>query len=454
MEHEPLPDALSAFVRDEMRRLDVPGVAAGVVLDGRVYAQGFGVNHLGRPREVTPHTLFQVGSTSKTFTGTAAMILAGEGKLDIQARVREYLPDFQLRSEIDAATVTVRHLLTHHGGWAGDYFKDMGRGDDALALMTAKMIDAPQIAPAGFAFSYSNAGFNVLARIIEVVSGEGFEAFVTRRILAPLEMRETTYWPEEAILHSVAVGHAQTDRGMVPVNSWAISRSIAGSSGVVSSVLDQLRYAAFHIGDGRAPDASIVLPSAVLRAMQSEQASAGSMCDAFGYSFMIDRLPGAELVKHGGSINGQQSSFELVPARGYGCTVLTNGEGGREVRQTVANACLAHFTGLERRSPAADPALAPAHAELAGHYVQRIADLTVTADGDALRIVERAPAWLVSVRERPEMPAESFRAALCSPDRAVVLDGARRGETCEFLRDADGSITFMRWDGRLSRRQP
>ncbi len=453
MDLEPLPNTIAELVVGEMRRLDVPGVTAGVVWGGHYYAQGFGVNYLARPREVTPHTLFQVGSTSKTFTGTAAMILVDEGRLDVEAPVRRYLPAFRLKSEPDTAALTVRHLLTHHGGWAGDYFKDMGRGSDALALMCEKMADAPQISPAGFAFSYSNAGFNVLARIVEVASSEEFEEFISRRILQPLEMSETTYFPEDAILHSVAVGHARVGAQVVPSSRWAISRSIAGSSGIVSSVLDQLRYAAFHLGDGTAPSGERLLSVAGLRAMQSVQAPAGSMCDDFGLSFMIDHVPGADVVKHGGSISGQLSSFEFVPARGYGCTVLTNAEDGRELKQKVADACLRHFTGLERPIPAPDPSLSARHGEVAGHYVQRLADLDVRADGDGLQITLKAPPWLVTVRDRAETAVETFRAALFAPDRAVVLDGGRRGETCEFLRGSDGAVTFMRWDGRLSRRQ-
>ncbi|MCA9852526.1 MAG: beta-lactamase family protein, partial [Dehalococcoidia bacterium] len=163
---------IGLFVREEMERARVPGVAVGVIADGRWYAGGFGVTSLRHPQSVTPHTLFQTGSTSKTFCASAIMALVDDGKLDVEAPVRRYIPTFRLRSEEDAARVTIRHLLTHHGGWVGDYFKDHGDNDDALAQMTAKMVDAPQVSPAGYAFSYSNAGFNVLARLVEVGSGQ------------------------------------------------------------------------------------------------------------------------------------------------------------------------------------------------------------------------------------------------------------------------------------------
>jgi CubicO group peptidase (beta-lactamase class C family) len=263
-----------------MARLSVPGAAVGVIADGQWYAEGFGVTHVERPLPVTTDTLFQVGSTSKTFGAMAVLMLADEGKIDIEQPVRAYIPGFRLRSEEDASRVTVRHLLTHHGGWMADYFKDMGRGNDALALMVEKMAEAPQVVPAGFGFSYSNAGFNVLARIVEVVSGQGFETFIASRIFEPLEMSHSTYFADEAIVHRVAHGHFPGVNGPQPFAHWAIARSIAGSSGVISSVLDQLRYAAFQMGDGSGSGGQHVLREETLRAMQSAQAAAGSMCES------------------------------------------------------------------------------------------------------------------------------------------------------------------------------
>src|SRR5512138_1959603 len=128
---EPLPESIQAFARDEMARLEVPGLAVGVLHEGRVYAGGFGVTNVDHPAPVEVETLFQVGSTSKTFTATALMQLVEEGAASLDARVREYLPEFLLQSEADAERLTLRHLISHHGGFVGDYFKDTGRGDDA-----------------------------------------------------------------------------------------------------------------------------------------------------------------------------------------------------------------------------------------------------------------------------------------------------------------------------------
>lgn len=446
MEYEPIPGDIGLFARAEMERLQVPGVAVGVIAAGRWYATGYGVTSLRNPLSVTPETLFQVGSTSKTYAATAILALHEAGQLDVEERVRTYLSGFKLKSESDAEAVSVRHLLTHYGGWVGDYFKDMGDNDDALALMVEKMADAPQVTPAGFAFAYSNAAFNVLARIVEVVSGEGYEAFVGRRFLEPLGLTQTTYFANEAILHRVAMGHLETPDGPRVSGHWRINRSIAGSSGVVASVVDQLGWAAFHMGDGGG-----VLTDGTLRAMQSQQAEAGSMCESFGFGWMLDTVGGERLAKHGGSINGQLSSFEFIPALGYACTVLTNCDSGREVRDTVAAACMEHFTGLKRTLPEPDDSLTGKLSEFVGRYKQRMVELHVKAEGETLWVHDRQAAWIAALEPRATNPPPAPM-RLFAPDRAVVTDGAHRGETAEFLRDRDGQVAWMRWDGRLSAR--
>ena len=107
-------------VRAAMEETQTPGVAVGLLQDGTEEAAGFGITSTENPLEVTPDTLFQIGSITKTFTGTAAMRLVEEGKLDLDAPVREYLSGLKLSDESVAERVTTRHLLTHTGGWIGD----------------------------------------------------------------------------------------------------------------------------------------------------------------------------------------------------------------------------------------------------------------------------------------------------------------------------------------------
>ena len=146
---------LSDFVVAEMRRLSVPGVAIGLIHNGREHLAGFGITSVENPLPVTADTLFQIGSTTKTITGTIVMRLVEQGLIGLAAPVKQYLPELSLQDKTAEAAVTTRHLLTHMGGWLGDFFRETGSGDDALARYVAEMAGLPQVVPAGAVWSYN-----------------------------------------------------------------------------------------------------------------------------------------------------------------------------------------------------------------------------------------------------------------------------------------------------------
>src|SRR5687767_1537444 len=132
MKQSQIRRSLGSFVTKTMDTLGVPGVSVGILHDGDEVSAGFGVTNIEHPQQVDEGTLFQIGSTTKTFTATVMMRLVEEGKVDLDKPVVTYLPKFRLADEDAARRATVQHLLTHTGGWLGDYFDDFGRGDDAL----------------------------------------------------------------------------------------------------------------------------------------------------------------------------------------------------------------------------------------------------------------------------------------------------------------------------------
>ncbi len=445
------PD-LIAFAESEARRCQVPGLAFGVVHDGRMYTAAVGVTNVDHPLQATPRTWFQIGSTSKTVTATALMLLSEEGRVDLDARVRDYLPDFALADESAAEVVRLRHLVTHHAGWDGDYFRDTGRGDDAIARIVAKLARSPQLVPPGTAFSYCNSAFYVLAHIIETIAGIPFEAFIRERVFAPLGMEQSAYFPEQALTGRVAAGHIVTVDGARVASPWNVPRSIAGGGGVISTVENQLRYAASHLPAGSLPGLAAVLEPETVAFMQSRQADAGSMCEAIGVSWMLDTMGGERIVKHGGATNGHLSSFELVPDRGYACTVLTNSDGGREARDTVAAACRRHFLGVEPDPIVPAIPLAPVE-EYVGRYRATLATIEVSVDSGSLVATDVSPERQFAERRLQPLPQPPSPLVFVGADRTAIALGPRAGERVEFLRGDDGAISWLRWDGRLARRE-
>src|SRR4051794_5852658 len=180
---------------DELaKELEVPGVSAGLLVDGEEHYAYSGVTCTEHPLEVDETTYFQFGSTGKTYTATAMMRLVEQGKVDLDAPVRTYLPEFKLRDEDVAARVTVRHLFNHTAGWEGDMMDNTGDGDDAIEKYVAKMVKLQQVSPLGETVSYNNAALSVAGRIIEKITGTTYEQAIRDLLLIPLGMDQTLFF--------------------------------------------------------------------------------------------------------------------------------------------------------------------------------------------------------------------------------------------------------------------
>lgn len=423
-----------------MAAAPVPGCAVGLLADGEIEAAGFGVTSVENPLDVTPDTLFQIGSISKTFTGTVAMQLVDEGRLDLDVPVRTYLPDLRLGEESVAAAATMRHLLTHMGGWIGDFFDDPGRGENALAGMVERMADLPQVVPLDTIFTYNNAGFYIAGRTLEVVGGSPFEQLVEERLLRPLGLEYTYFHPEDVMTHRFAVGHYESEEGMSVARPWALPRAANPAGGLTSTVGDLLRYAQFHLG-GEPP---------WLERMREPQAEIRSG-QHVGITWILRTADGLELFGHDGGTNGQIARFLIAPEQREAVAVLTNSFRGGEVTRAVERAFLARFGVEEPGLVALD--LEPGRlAGYAGRYVSHMIDIDVVVEDGALITHFRSKGGFPTP-ESPPLPAPPPVAiALYDDDLAFVPDGPYRGERVEFLRE-NGEIAWFRDGARLYRRE-
>ncbi len=446
-----------AVVTEAMPRLQVPGVALGVLCDAgenaRAFAAGFGVTNIAHPLTVTDDTLFRVESITKTLTATAAMCLVGRGTLDLDAPVRRYLPDLSLADSEAAAHVTLRHLVTHTAGWEGDSEDDTGDGDDALARFVARMDALAQLAPPGAFYSYNNIGFALLGRVIEVVTETPYEAAMRALVLGPLGMEHSRFFAREVITDRVAVGHDTTDTaGAGPrVNRvWAAPRASNPQGGLITTVRDMLRYARFHLSDGIADDGVRLLAPEAMAAMQSPLVAVGGKFDAVGAAWRLRDVNGVRVVRHEGSRSGQYAQVLLVPARGFALTVLTNADCGAALIEEVGAAALAHFLGLVAPEPSQPLNLPPiampteALAAYDGSYRVRVATVTVTPADDGLTV--QVTLW---GKTTPPAPARFY-----ATDHAVITEGPFAGARVDFLRNADGQVGWLRIAERVHARQP
>jgi CubicO group peptidase (beta-lactamase class C family) len=436
---------LNNEITSRMQRLPIPGLAVGVWHAGIEQAAGFGVTSIENPLNVTPDTLFQVGSISKTFTATALMMLMEAGKVDLDTPIRAYLPDFRLSDKDVAARVTIKHLLTHTGGWLGDYFNDFGFGDDALAKMLIEIAKLPQFTPLGEVWSYCNTGFNIAGRIVEVITGQTYEAAIKEMILDPLGMTMTCYFPHDVMTQRFAVGHAISDRVPKVARPWPIGRAGHPVGGVVSTVIDLLKYARFHMGDG-----SGLLKAETIKLMQTPIVT-GSGLDVFGLSWFVTPIGDLHVLRHGGATHGFQADFTIVPSKQFAVATLTNSDEGSVLYGDLRASAIQHY--LDVAWPET-PEIKLAEAQLlayTGHYDAALARRELYLQDGVLMLQSIPHGGFPMPASPPGEPPPPIRLAFWAADKIIALDDPFKGARGEFLRNADGSIAWFRFGSRVHR---
>jgi CubicO group peptidase (beta-lactamase class C family) len=196
---------LDAFVGERVRRHGLPGLALGVVEGDRiVHLRGYGAADSARP--VTPQTPFLLASVSKPLTATAVMQLVEAGRVELDAPVVRYLPDFRMADPDASARITVRHLLQHTSGLPLTAC-DTRAEAATLAEYAAELRTVALAAEPGARHRYCSGNYNLLGRVVEVVSGQPFGDYMQRQVFAPLAMRHAFADERAAQRAGLARGH-------------------------------------------------------------------------------------------------------------------------------------------------------------------------------------------------------------------------------------------------------
>jgi CubicO group peptidase (beta-lactamase class C family) len=450
-------DALVAFAEGKMREHRIPGVAIGVVDNGVIATRGLGVTNVEDPLPVTEHTVFPIASISKTFAATAMMRLVEQGKIDLEAPVRKYLPDFKVRDENVSRDVTVWNLLTHSPGWEGQV-SGPERGEDTLRNFTATvMADLMQIAPPTAAWSYNNAGYSVAGRVIEVASGSSINRALRDLVFTPLGLAHTGTTAGDFIVNRFAAGHVI--RGDAPTLQRPYTHATSVTSGGIGlCIADMMTYAKFHLGDGTNATGERILTQASLDRMKTPQLEKQSTDDAIGIGWHVRRVGNVRVAGQGGTAGGHILVLSIVPERNFAISILTNAQNGWRLIQDVErealrayhgivyarNQAIAH-RGLVETLPNVEPlATQPDLKPYVGRYARPTNSVDVRVENGKL-IVQDVPN---NGEARPAMPIAFF-----GPDRAVITGGNDRGQSIEFIRDAGGSVKWIRVVGRVAVRQ-
>ena len=448
-----LPE-LRELAAGRMEELGVPGATIGVLSEGEVETTGLGVTSLEHPLDVDAETLFQIGSITKTFTGTTALRLVEQGRLDLDVAARTYVPELQLADPDVAERVTMRHLLTHTAGWVGDYFDDLGRGEDALTRMVAALAELPQISPLGELWSYNNAAFYLAGRVLEVVAERPYEHVVRELVLEPLGLERSFFFADEVMTHRFVVGHVEDEDGRTIVaRPWPIGRTAHPAGGLVSTVGDLLRYARFHLGGGTVDGGEALLSKSSLELMRSPQVEL-TETDAMGLTWMLRRRAGRLAVGHGGLTNGQAALLTLVPDAGFAVAVLTNHSFGGQIAQDVTSAALRIHLGLDEPEPTAQPRSPEELEEYAGRYGGALADYELVVEDGRLVAHLTYKGGFPARDSPPQPPPPPATIEFEGDDLVFVPEGRFKGAKGQFLRGPDGRIAWLRLGSRAHARVP
>jgi CubicO group peptidase (beta-lactamase class C family) len=336
-----VPPDLDAFVQRVMKSFDVPGVGLAVVKDDRVVvAKGYGVRRMGEPAPVDGKTLFGIASNTKVFTATALGLLVEQGKLQWDAPVIDYLPWFQLYDPFVTRELTIRDLLVHRSGFG------LGAGD--LLWWPQSTYDRREIArrlryirPATSfrsAYAYDNVLYLVAGEVIEALSGQSWEDFVSSRILSKVGMTNSSVKHSAAAAGgNVASPHASVEGKVRPIAPFD-SDNTNPAGGVNACAEDMAKWLAVLLNEGKLADGSRLFSAATWRQLTTpvtpepngppppEFSTLRSNFRGYALGLETRDFRGYKVLTHTGGLPGYVSRVLMIPDLKLGVAVLTNQE--------------------------------------------------------------------------------------------------------------------------------
>ncbi len=337
--YRPAVERLQALIEREVADKRLPALSIALVDDQRVvWAKGFGHRDRDGKQTATAETVYRVGSVSKLFTDVAVMQLVEQGKIDLDAPVTKYLPDFKPVNKFDDTPITLRHLMAHRSGLireppVGNYFDPTG---PTLARTVASINGTDLVYPPGKKIKYSNAAIGVVGYALEKTQGEKFEAYLKRTVLDPLGMRSSSFEPTPAVRKSLADAVMWTYHGReFPAPTFELGMAPAGS--MYSTVLDLGKFLSCLFAGGK----PLLKPETVEEMFRPQFAKPDDK-SKFGIGFAVGELEGAKRIGHGGAIYGFATELSALPTEKLGVVVVAS----RDVANAVVTRIAEHALKL------------------------------------------------------------------------------------------------------------
>jgi CubicO group peptidase (beta-lactamase class C family) len=351
-----LKTSLEAQIPDWCGMTAVPGLVAGVYHDGQQIEIAWGVANLNTGQEMTTDTLWLLGSITKILTTTLLLRFVERGEVDLDKPVTRYLPDFALAEPGAAERISVRQLINHTNGIDADTWMPPGDfGPTAVKSYVDGLVNCGTLFAPGESIHYTNPGFSLAARIIEVLSGKTFNQALEDEVYAPCGMDLSCTSATQTILHRTAIGsHPDPETGEVVATRMfmlPVSGAGAGATAIVT-IPEIIAFGRTHLDGGVAPNGTRVLSEELAEAMRTVTYDLGTPnAPPMGLGWWLMPIGGTTALWHGGGSPGGTSSLAVFPEHGLVVASFGNGKGSPVVHDAIVKAVLEEHLGLEAGMP-------------------------------------------------------------------------------------------------------
>ncbi len=325
--------ALDRYLDNARMKHGIPGLAVAIVKnDSVIFAEGYGFQDVRAATAVSPQSLFGIASCTKAFTAAAIGMLVDEGKVNWDDRVIDYLPWFELHDPYVTQELRVVDLLCHRSGlgtFDGDllwYATDYSMEEVVRRIRHLPLDHGPR-----YQFGYQNIMYITAGLLIERVTGESWQRFISTRILEPLRMRHTTTGTDKI------VGSLAADRALPHIDGEVFPEidysNAAPTGGINSSVMDLSHWLRFWLNEGVYEGDTLISPATYRKLTQAHtligpgylESQGNAHYKAYGLGWFLYDYAGTQVIEHGGGLPGYLSKVVWLPEEEMGFVILTNG---------------------------------------------------------------------------------------------------------------------------------
>lgn len=339
-DYAPIAAALGSIIEREVQEKQLPAFSIALV-DGDqvVWAQGFGYQDPEKKIPATAHTVYRVGSVSKLFTDIGIMQMVEAGKVDLDAPIEKYVPDFHPHNPF-GDPITLRELMSHRSGLLreppiGNYFDPT---EPSLEATVRSMNNTDLVYAPGTHLKYSNAAIAVVGYVLQALNRQRFAEYLKHAVLLPMGMSESSFAPEPNLVRNLAKGYMWSYDGLkFPAPTFELGLAPAGC--MYSTVTDLAHFLTVLFNRGRAPEGQLIQPD-TLEKMWTPQFAKNGAKRGFGLGFQVSELDGRRIVGHGGAIYGFATEVVGLPDEKLGVVTVTTMDAANAVTNAVAKRAL------------------------------------------------------------------------------------------------------------------